>query len=107
MAKIDFKCPKCRHAITAELNNVYKFVIYKCPKCDSNVVFYDNKIDVISDKMINKIKKNKKLKLCGIAETKKSEKITKEAAITSDKINDLKILLETEKDVGSFLAKLS
>ena len=101
---LKFKCPKCHYTIKAELKKFCDFILYRCPKCNRNVVYYNNKFDIISDKMVAKLRKNKKLKLVSWASypvhKSKSEDITK------DKIVDLKILMETEKDFNSFLAKI-
>jgi len=106
---MNFECPKCRCEAKAELDYSYKFLIYKCPECHSNVVYYDNRLDVISDRMIDLLKKKRKLRLCRntLSKTskKKINKIRSEE-ITADSIVDLKILLETEKDVGQFLSKI-
>jgi hypothetical protein len=115
MAKtvLSLKCPKCHFPARAECDTFHKFIIYICPKCHSNVVFYDNKVDIISDRMVNSLKKKNKLKMCGNAlfPISLNEKIPPvksppSEGITKDKILDLKILLETEKDIGSLLSKL-
>lgn len=107
---INFECPKCHCGAKAELETVYKFLIYKCPNCHSNVAYYNNKLTVISDRMINILRKKKKLKFChGDFKVDSSSKVTPEKFseyITHDRIVDLKIILETEKDFNSLLSKL-
>jgi transcription initiation factor IIE alpha subunit len=101
---LKFECPKCRCGAQAELGRHYKlFLIYKCPNCNSNVAYYDNKISIISDKMILSLKKKNKIKFCKTViqpRPKKSKNITK------DDVLNLKILLETEKDPDSLISKL-
>jgi NAD-dependent SIR2 family protein deacetylase len=116
MAKtiLSLACPKCHFPARAEIEKFHKFIIYICPKCQSNVVFYDNKIDILSDHMINSLKKKKKLRMCGnalfpVSLTEEIPPIKDDPSkegITKDKILDLKILLETEKDLGSLLSKI-
>lgn len=118
MAKtvLSLACPKCHFPARAEIEKFHKFIIYICPKCQSNVVFYDNKVDILSDDMIRYLKSKKKLRMCGNAlfpvslEERKvfpsSPPLSSQEGITKDKITDLKILLETEKDLGSLLSKL-
>jgi hypothetical protein len=120
MAKtvLSLACPKCHFPARAEIEKFRKFIIYVCPKCQSNVVFYDNKVDILSDEMIRYLKSKKKLRMCGNAlfpvglEKANSSPVnpsppsSSQEVITKDKIMDLKILLETEKDLGSLLSKL-
>lgn len=106
-----FECPKCHHGARAELDNEYKFLIYKCPQCNSNVVYYNNRLDVISDKMIERLKKKNKIRYCrnvlsSMSPKKKTELKILDEPITPDKITDLKILLETESDFDRLLSKL-
>ena len=80
------------------------------------MVFFNNKIGVISDRMVHKLLKKKKLRICGNAlfhigasETKKIKHPPLRGdseVITEDKITDLKILLETERDIDNLLTKL-
>jgi endogenous inhibitor of DNA gyrase (YacG/DUF329 family) len=114
--KIKIDCPKCQHPVEATLKKVFKLIMYTCPKCQSNVVFYDNKVDIISDAMVYKLRNNKKLQFFAMTNKKsapKSPKTPKVPAVkkfrrslSEDDIMDLKILLETEKDSGSFLSKI-
>lgn len=104
---ITFECPKCRCAAKVEIKSNYKFILCTCPKCKSNVVFYDNKIDIVSDKIIYKLWAKKKLRLYGYrTPVKKLEKKSSNRQITGDAITNLKILMETETNFDSFLAKL-
>jgi len=111
MAKItiSLQCPKCQYPAKAEIKKFFKFVIYRCPKCQSNVVYYDNKTDILSDKMMKILGKKKKLKNFGNAIFPKSRIKKKESSkpvITKENVIDFKILLETEKDFDEFLSKL-
>lgn len=97
-------CPRCNYSICAKIKGDYKFFIYLCPKCGSNVVYYANKVTIISDKLFKSLRKRKNLKYCGevvpvIIEKDKTE-------ITKDMITDLKILLETETDFNNLISKL-
>lgn len=106
---INLKCPKCHFPARAEVKNkLYKFLIYTCPKCSNNVVYYKNKVDILSNKYVESLRKKKKLQFCGDALFPLSKNIKKKKTeeITQDKIIDLKILLETEKDVDTFLSKI-
>jgi hypothetical protein len=108
-----FECPKCHHGARAEIDEEYKFLIYKCPQCNSNVVHYDNKLDVISDKMIELLKRKNKqfLGFCknvmsSAPPQKPKVEVKREGPITPDRITDLKILLETESDFDKLISKL-
>jgi hypothetical protein len=111
-----FECPKCHTGARALLEESYKFLIYKCPNCHSNVAFYNNKLTVISDRMISLLRKKKKIKLCRTGMTVEESAPPKIPVkvkplectdyITKDHILDLKILLETEKDLDSLISKL-
>ena len=114
---LNLKCPKCGCPARAEVKKqVYKFLIYVCPKCDSNVVYYDNKIDIISDRLVESMAKKDKLHYSGQAVFPKRHKKQKTGiseartglsrGITPDKIVDLKILLNTETDFDSFISKI-
>ena len=108
MAKItiDIQCPKCHFMVKAEIKKFFKFVMYCCPNCGSNVVFYNNKIDIISDKFLEKLKKKKRFQFCGDAIFSMNVKSNKKSSITKNQILDLKILLETVKDFDEFLSKI-
>ena len=114
-SSISLRCPKCHLSATAVLSDEYRrFIIYTCPRCKSNVTFYNNKIDVISNKLLSKLLKKGKLKFCGNVQfDKKSGKDTDTAhhlelgrKITKDDILDLKILLETEPDLDKIISVL-
>lgn len=98
------ECPKCLLKAQIEIRKFCKFVIYICPKCKSNIAYYNNKVSIISNRMLNSLKKQKRLEVCGNAlfpvKTKHKSNITK------DDIINLQILLETEKDFNSFLKKI-
>ena len=102
------ECPQCGHSARAELDNFHRFLIYKCPQCHSNVVYYDKKVEIISSKMIRQLKKKGKLRLCGDAlypVVKPSLPISPKP-ITDETIANLRILLETTSSVESFLSKI-
>lgn len=109
MAKItlSLRCPVCGLPINAEVREFMKFIIYLCPRCSNNVVFYKNKTGILSDKMIRFLKKRKKLKFCGRVYFKSLPKTSSHSEnITKDKITNLKILLNTETDFNTLLSKL-
>jgi hypothetical protein len=115
--KIKIECPKCTYSVEANLKKEFKLIMYTCPQCHSNVVFYDNKTDLISDAMVSKLRNNKKLEFYAMANKKSSPKVSpppvkrlrrplRHEGLSKEDVLDLKILLETEKDIGSFLAKI-
>lgn len=108
---LKLKCPNCKSPARAEVKKKsYKFLIYVCPNCNSNVVYYNNKIDVLSDKFVEMLTKKSKLQFSGRAIfPKKPRKLLKKTGrveITKDNVTDLKILLHTEKSFESFLSKI-
>jgi transcription initiation factor IIE alpha subunit len=105
-----FKCPRCNsHAHARMDKKVYKFLIYRCPVCESNVVYYENNVDILSDAFMESFSKNKNITYCGDALFSKispsNGRIINEE-ITKDRIVDLKILLNTEKNFEKFLLKI-
>jgi hypothetical protein len=103
-------CPKCHLRAEAVLDEAYhKFIVYTCPKCQSNVVFFKHKIDIIPDHLFKKLIKKRKLTFCGnvsflCSEGQPDRQIR--GPITKEDIIDLKILLETEKDSSGIISKL-
>lgn len=110
MAKIltkRFDCPSCGFSAIANLDSKkFKFLIYQCPECNSNVVLYAGKISILSDPFVRSLFRSKKLRFCG-ALLKAQENPPKNAqGITKDALLDLKILLETEQDVNRIISQL-
>ena len=91
---------------------ILKYYLYCCPQCKSNVVFYNNKVDVISDRMVKYLKDSGRIQYCGDATfPKKRIKTTVvkqplRGKITRDQLVDFKILLETSANFDDFLSKL-
>ena len=107
------KCPKCRLRAKAILNEPFhNFIVYTCPKCQSNVVYFKNKVDIIPDRLLKKLISKRKLTFCGdinfsCTENQSDKKpTTNKKPITEEDIIDLKILLETEDDIGRLISKL-
>ena len=110
MAKIltkRFDCPSCGFSAIANLGSKkFKFLIYRCPECNSNVVLYAGKISVLYDDLVQSLFRSNKLRFCG-ALLKAQENPPKNAeGITNDAILDLKILLETEQDFDRIFSQL-
>lgn len=95
-------CPKCHLKVGVDLDSKkpFKFLLYRCTCCKSTVVYYDGKITIISDKLRKKLSRKYKLtsiKVCSAAQPN---------VITNEKIEELKILLETETDFDKLISKL-
>lgn len=121
---VNLKCPKCGLPGEASLEeSAYKCILFICPRCRSNVVYYDNKIDVITDTCLSRVLKRKKLQFCGSVNfnkdnpdkgrksqensEKKSPLVHEEGKpITRDDVLNLKILLATEGDIDSILSQI-
>jgi len=112
---VSLMCPRCGLTAKAKLDeSQYKFIIYTCPKCNSNVACYNNKVDIISDRLLSDLIKKHRLTYCGDvlfskkkAQPEPEQKTKKdEVMITPDKITDLKILLATETNFDKLLSKL-
>ena len=107
---LDLRCPNCRLSANATLDGTHhRFIVYTCPKCRSNVVYFKNKIDIIPDRLFRKLLRKRKLVFCGDvsffpAVGKPDQPVR--GPITHQDIVDLKILLETEKDSFRFISKL-
>ena len=98
-------CPNCSLEARIEIRKFSKFVIYVCPKCKNNIAYYGkNKVSVISNRMVESLKTQQKLEVCGdvLFPTISKEK----GEITEDSILNLRILLETEKDFNNFLKQI-
>lgn len=109
---LNFECPQCHLPAEAVITEKYsKFIIYTCPKCRSNVVFYGDKIDIISDRLLRKLIVQGKLQSCGrvsFSDRKRSVRVRSDrptneppprsGPITKDDILNLKIVLETMED---------
>ena len=107
---ITLKCPKCGETTPVLFHrSTRKFVLYTCPKCDSNVVYYNNHVDVISDALVQKLMKKGKLRFCGNLDLKsrpKESRPVRDRVISKDDILDLRILLAKEEDVEKIVSKL-
>ena len=98
-------CPRCGFNARAKLTfDKAAFFLYRCPSCNSNVVMYDNKVDILSDGLVNLLMGQKKMRFCGTVEQHKE--LGHGSAITADDLINLKILLNTETDVNKIIAKL-
>jgi len=111
MAKIftlTLKCPKCSFPIQAKIEErQHKFLLYVCPKCNSNVVYYKNKVDIISDDMVRYLQFRKNIIICGNSYfIDPRPKPTREAVINQDDLLNLSILLNTENDVEKIISQL-
>jgi len=104
------ECPKCHSPAHARVDKkTYEFLIYKCPICDSNVAYYENKVDILSDEFMQSLLKDQNFKYYGDAlvyRVAPSKNNIEEKEITPDRINDFLILLNTEKDYKNFLDKI-
>lgn len=111
--KFRIVCPECHLSAVAELDSDFqKFIIYTCPRCHHNVVYYKNKVETLSDKMVKKLLRSGKLKFCGkvIFKDFRSSAVQSggddKRTITEDDVTNLKILLETEKDAAKIISRL-
>jgi len=104
---LDIHCPKCKLPARAILEGkCHKFLLYTCPKCRSNVVYYNDKIDIISNKLLFKLVRKNKLQFCGNIFFNKTKKKPIKKIITEDDITNLKILLENCKDVQEVINRI-
>jgi ribosomal protein S27E len=104
---LKISCPGCKNIIQASVTNHSNFLIFICPKCHKNVACYDNKIDIISDKLVRKLISKKHLQYCGVIEVNNpTPQLCPDKGLTVDFFTDLKILLETSQDVNDFISKI-
>ena len=103
---IKINCPGCDHHVMAEINNgIGRFILFVCPNCHKNVIYFDNKVDTISDKALKKLIRRGKLHYCGVIDSEGVKKVESKE-ITPETVTDLKILLETSKSVDDFISKI-
>lgn len=107
MAKITtkLKCPKCGLGTDAEIKaQKHRFLIFKCPCCGSNVVLYSDKVKVLSDSLVRELFMYNKIKFCGefVSQVVQSDR----PPISTDDVNNLRILLATEDSVDKVIASL-
>jgi hypothetical protein len=107
MVKIHtMNCPKCGFVAQAKLNGKKcKFILYKCPCCNRNVVHYNGKVDILSDAMVNMLYKSNTTHICGNL-YKIEPGVVRDIAITDDDVINLKILLNTETDSNKIIPLL-
>jgi len=99
--KLRIQCPKCAFSVETEIKDEPKFFrLFICPNCRINVVYYDNKIDIISDRLLNKLIKAKKVKPRG------RFNIPKKGALNKEAIANLRATLQSTKSVEEFLRKM-
>ena len=101
-------CPKCQLPALAELDKDFKkFVIYTCPRCRSNVVCYENKMEVLSDRLVNRLLKSGRLEFCGeVSFHNFRSRRLRTDPISGDDVTNLRILLETESDSAKIISRL-
>lgn len=107
---LKLECPRCHSPAHARVNKkVYKFLIYRCPFCGSNVVYYENHVDILSDGFVSSLTESKDLTFCGDASfpmISSSDSNIKEREITHDFLLDLHILLKTETDFNKLISQI-
>ena len=105
------QCPACSLPAEAVLKEDYhRFILYRCPRCGSNVVCYEDHVRVISDRMVRKLIIRNKLKFCGSVRFSRDQgspiPIIHEGTISEDDVLNLRILLETEEDSARIIESL-
>lgn len=95
-------CPSCNKTIKAVVEEgLFKgFVLFSCPKCSSNVVCYENKVNVISNNMVKRLMKSRRLKSCG------SIDVCPETPIKETEIKKLKETLDKCETIEDFLSEM-
>jgi len=101
-------CPKCGLKSDAEVaRRRYKFLVYRCPECASNVVSFAGRVVTVSDGLVDSLLKSGRLMFCGDTVARPSSKVSAEKGeITADAVTNLKILLATESDFDKIVSQL-
>ena len=103
---VKLECPSCGYPAQAIIQqNSMKFLLFVCPDCQSNVVYYDHKLDIISDEMVNKLFQRNKLVECGNFTNTENPPINCQS-LTPDDIVNLKIAIETSKSIEEFIKNI-
>jgi hypothetical protein len=108
ITSVKINCPDCECPIQASIvKDQYKFLLYVCPDCKKNIIYYKNKVEIISDEILKKLVAKNKLSCCGkLSSTAPAEEPDTRKGLTKDFLVDLKILLETSNDVDDFISKI-
>jgi predicted RNA-binding Zn-ribbon protein involved in translation (DUF1610 family) len=101
MAKLkkDLSCPACGFNSTARVvRRHYRFLLFQCPTCNKNVVFYAGKTGTLSDELIGMLFLHKYLSPCG--------DMVMGPSIPDKAIENLHNLLASEQDFDRILSQL-
>lgn len=103
MADNNLECPKCGVVteFTEKSAAEMGVMIFICPGCGSNVVFYDHKVDIISTKLLKRLIRSGKLRTYGEIRLKMPQ-----PAIGDKEIRALKSVLDNTSDVNDFINKV-
>lgn len=103
---VKLECPSCGYPAHAIIQpQTMKFLLFVCPDCQSNVVYYKHKLDIISDAMVNKLIQRNKLIECGNIANSETPPLNCHT-LTEDDIINLKIAIETSQSVEDFIKNL-
>ena len=103
--KIKVECPKCGYPINTEVTHkTWTFMLFICPDCHSNVVYYDKKTDIISDELVAKLVRENKIKISGITHIHRSD--GKRQPITNEDVSQLSSLLKDSSTIDDFIRKI-
>lgn len=97
--KRGLSCPKCGFSATAEVSRKkYRFLLFECPVCSSNVAVYAGRTSVISDELVDNLKACGYLRSCG--------EFVEGGGISETDLVRLKNLLDSEQDFDRILSQL-
>lgn len=61
MRKIETKCPRCGITTRTPVDRSFSFLLYNCPGCGNNVVYYDDVVDIVSEDLLKELFKKEYL----------------------------------------------
>ena len=105
--KTKLVCPKCGFPVDASFKKrPREFLLFICPDCHSNVVYYNKKMDTISNELVAKLINNKKIRFCGMVDVFNTHQ-GKRQPLTKEDVTNVKIALESSASVDDFLKNLT
>ena len=106
--KVKLECPKCGFPIVTyfERGRSKAFILFICPDCHSNVVYYNGKTDIVSNELIRKLSQDGRIKIQKAVEVE-CPVSGRRQPITGEDVSNVKDILEKSSSVDDFLHNIT